>query len=60
MDSNFDQCNECGKNFKQVWVNDPWKGYDVLNESAKAWRIQCKGCGQRMTVPREEAAEIRS
>ena len=59
MASKFDHCRECGTNFKRMWVSDPRKGYDVLNESAKAWRIQCKGCGQRMTVPKREETAIR-
>jgi len=60
MASKFDQCSECGKNFKRVWVSDPWKGYDVLNEGPKAWRIQCKGCGRTVTVPKQETERIPS
>lgn len=54
MTMNLDQCNECGKGFKRMEINDPRKGYDVLNEGAKPWRIQCKGCGQKITVPKQD------
>ena len=60
MGSKFDSCSECGKEFKRMWVSDPRKGYDLLNECATAWRIQCKGCGHRITVPKQETIRVSS
>lgn len=58
MPMKMDSCPECGKEFKRIKINDPWKGYDVLNEGTKAWRIECKGCGQTITVPKQEAVAM--
>ena len=58
MGSKFDSCSECGKEFKRMWVSDPRKGYDVLNECATAWRIQLQGCGQRVTVQKQETVQV--
>lgn len=58
MGSKFDSCSECGKEFKRMWVSDPRKGYDVLNECATAWRIQCKACGHRITVQKEDRVQV--
>ncbi|MEF8821931.1 MAG: hypothetical protein V5A52_06610, partial [Halovenus sp.] len=60
MGPKFNDCSECGKEFKRMWVSDPRKGYDVLNEGPKAWRIQCKGCGRRITVPKQETIRVSS
>ena len=48
----FDECSDCGKEFKQITTSDPRKGYDVLQEDAEGWRISCKGCGTTLVVPK--------
>jgi DNA-directed RNA polymerase subunit RPC12/RpoP len=50
--SSFDQCIECGKDFKHIQISDPRKGYDVLQEDADQWKIQCKGCDAKLVIPR--------
>lgn len=51
--SEFDQCIECGTNFKHIEISDPRKGYDVLQEDADRWKIQCKGCEKTLVIPRQ-------
>lgn len=46
----FDQCIECGTDFKRMHTSDPRKGYDVLREDADGWKVQCKGCGETLRI----------
>lgn len=45
-----EQCTDCGTEFKPVRVSDPRKGYDVLQEDATGWTVQCKGCGTQLVI----------
>jgi DNA-directed RNA polymerase subunit RPC12/RpoP len=50
--NSFEECVECGKEFKRMEISDPRKGYDVLWEYTEKWEIQCKGCGTALEVPK--------
>lgn len=46
----FDDCDACGKEFKQIETSDPRKGYDVVQEDADGWTVECKGCGKTHVI----------
>jgi DNA-directed RNA polymerase subunit RPC12/RpoP len=48
----FEECTECGKEFRHIETSDPRKGYDVLWEYTEKWEIQCKGCDTSLVVPK--------
>jgi hypothetical protein len=48
----FEECTECGREFRQMETSDPRKGYDVLWEYDEKWEIKCKGCETPLEVPK--------
>jgi len=48
----FEECTECGREFRHIETTDARKGYDVLWESAEQWEIRCKGCDTSLVVPK--------
>jgi DNA-directed RNA polymerase subunit RPC12/RpoP len=50
MAKNMGHCKECGQNFKRARISGRRKGYQVLNKGKHSTRIQCKGCGRKITV----------
>lgn len=50
--NSFEQCVECGKEFRHMEISDPRKGYDVLRDDAEMWKIRCKGCDKTLVVPK--------
>ncbi len=46
----FNECANCGKEFQDIKIPDPRKGYDVLAEYTEKWKIRCKGCDTALVV----------